>query len=157
MGWKIAFSYQDLLGIYLQMSFPTEAVSTHHEVSKRVPRSPSFCYRQSQGVWKPPREGDPRAGAAAPTRPRSSPYASLSWRATLVQPPRLREAGAGLRSGPPRKLQTEAPGADGQGRRRGAQHSGGEAAKPFKDPDYFPLNEKQQQQQLLPSRAPAPP
>lgn len=37
------------------------------------------------------------------------------------------------------------------------QHAGGEAAKPFKDPDYFPLNEKQQQQQqLLPPCAPAP-
>lgn len=37
------------------------------------------------------------------------------------------------------------------------QHVGGEAAKPFKDPDYFPLNEKQQQQQqLLPPCAPAP-
>lgn len=31
LGWKIAFSYQDLLGIYLQMSFPTEAVSTHQK------------------------------------------------------------------------------------------------------------------------------
>ena len=28
LGWKMAFSYQDLLGINLQMSFPTEAVST---------------------------------------------------------------------------------------------------------------------------------
>lgn len=37
------------------------------------------------------------------------------------------------------------------------KHVGGEAAKPFKDPDYFPLNEKQQQQQqLLPPCAPAP-
>lgn len=49
------------------------SLNSPEEVSKRVPRSPSFCYRQSQGVWKPPREGDLRAGAAAPTRPRSSP------------------------------------------------------------------------------------
>lgn len=59
--------------------------------------------------------------------------------------------------GPPRQLQTEALGAGGRGGRRRAQHAVGEAAKPLKDPDYFPLNEKQQQQQqLLPPRAPAP-
>jgi hypothetical protein len=43
-------------------------------------------------------------------------------------------------SGPPRKLQTKELGADRQGGRRGAQYSGGEAPKPFRDSDYFPLN-----------------
>lgn len=78
----------------------------------------------------------------------------------LFRPSRRREAGAepvarGL--GPPHKLQTEALGAGGRGGRRGAQHAVGEAAKPFKDPDYFPLNEKQQQQQQLLPLAPPPP
>lgn len=86
--------------------------------------------------------------------------ATLSRGATPLPAPRTARGGgrpSDQRSGLPRKLQTEALGAGSRGGRRGAQHAGGEAAKLFKDPDYFPLNEKQQQQQqLLPlPRAPA--
>ncbi|KAB1266725.1 hypothetical protein Cadr_000018108 [Camelus dromedarius] len=86
--------------------------------------------------------------------------ASLSWGATPFRSPRHREAGAGAVArglGLPAsyKARRLAPAAkEGAGER---STQAGEAAKPFKDPDYFPLNEKQQQQQqLLPSRAPAP-
>lgn len=78
--------------------------------------------------------------------------ASLSRGATPLPAPRTAQAGgrpSDQRSGLPRKLQTEALGAGSRGGRRGAQHAGGEAANLFKDPDYFPLNEKQQQQQQL--------
>lgn len=93
--------------------------------------------------------------------PAQLPKAGSSWGATALPAPRT-SGGAGWpsgrRFGPPREPQTEALGAGGRGGRRGAQHVGGEAQKPFKDPDYFPLNEKQQQQQqLLPPCASAPP
>lgn len=42
------------------------------------------------------------------------------------------------------QVQMEELGADRQGGRGGALYSGREASKPFKDPDYFPLNNNKQ-------------
>ena len=69
MGGERAFELEDVLllpgptgHLFTTKSAPTQAVSTPpEEVPKRFLLFPSFGYRQSQGVWKPLREEDPRA------------------------------------------------------------------------------------------------
>lgn len=135
----MSFSYQDLPGIYLQLSAPTQAVSTPpEEVPKRVPLSPSFGYRQSQGGLEASERGRPKGWGSCIHSALLSSVGQFVLRSNALPAPKTSGGGSwpgGPRSGLPEsyKLRPLARAAE-----EGAGESSTQAGRP-RSPSRTPI------------------